>query len=355
MKTDGFTTEETKNYMKMLCRYVNSLSDITGIKRKDVYVMFDELNGCPGEYPNECPCMTIGTISSDDSVPLVLMPRSYSTTAFKNTVKNCQLDWGMMHELSHCYSFATDNKHFASAYNYTGDDVSTNVRGVTALQNCSQLRSTYVVKGSTNVGNYTTALINATYSFEGERPFYEVINVFGKYAKKYGWVSLEKLYGGDFDSPNIINGVVYGAIESLKYDKNSKYYNKDIKFTSADTYRFINNLYYLSKNASGYGKSKEQFKSFIKNFVGVNVFGDFINFKSNDSSLYEAGISDIKGDLNLDGRLTSADITEANKYFADNYNLNNNGLTPEGAFNFDMNSDGYINQEDLNKLKKSIK
>ena len=114
-------------------------------------------------------------------------------------------------------------------------------------------------------------------------------------------------------------------------------------------------MYYLSKNASGYGKSKEQFKSFITNFVGVNVFGDFINYKSNDSSLFEAKVSDIKGDLNLDQKINNEDINAANRYFADNYNFNNNGLSPEGAFNFDINSDGYINQEDLNLLKKLVK
>ena len=139
-------------------------------------------------------------------------------------------------------------------------------------------------------------------------------------------------------------------------DEKSNYWYKDILFKSPDTYRFINSMYYLSKNAAsnGYGATKENFKKFLKEFAGANVFANFVK-STNKSSLGEASVSKIKGDLNLDKKVNSTDIIFADRYFADNYNANNNGLSPEGAFNFDMNSDGYINQEDLNQLKKLAK
>ena len=362
LKTDGASTEETRQYMRMLCRYMNSLSDITGIKHKNIYVMFDEPH-------TTCPQCNHFVMSSDGTTVVVMMPENYGNfgansglISYKDTLKNCQLDWGLMHELAHCYSFTSKDSRFAAVYNYSLDDAHTNARGAVALQNCAQLRNIEVVLDGHKLGKYNTALTKARDLYSSD-PIFQVIGVFGKYGSTVtdGWVKLEKYFSGtyngengQFESPNIINGVVYGAQEVI--DEKSYYWYKDILFKSPDTYRFINSMYYLSKNAAsnGYGASKENFKKFLKEFAGANVFANFVK-STNKSSLGEASVSKIKGDLNLDKKVNSTDITFANRYFADNYNANNNGLSPEGAFNFDMNSDGYINQEDLNQLKKLAK
>ena len=226
------------------------------------------------------------------------------------------------------------------------------------MQNCLQTRDVQVVFNGHNVGNYKTALNNAKiFANEGD-PFFEIADFFGRYGNQIdnGWIKLETYFGGVYGNPNIINSVVYGAQEAIDQYSSYWWYNENT-FKTADTYRFINSIYYLGREAAsnGYGATKNDFKKFIRNFVGANVFTKYIVEKTNISDLGEASVSRLKGDLDLDGKITSADVTLGNKYFADNYSVPDNGLTPEGAFNFDTNSDGYINQEDLNYVKNHAK
>ncbi len=355
----GLSTDQLHTYMRTICRLMNSLSDITGIKHKDIYIMFDD-------DQSGCPQADHFVISNDGNAVVVRMPVAYfvnGTYAFLSTIKNNMLDWGFMHELSHCYSFTGVEKKFAQAYNHTIDDAHTNARGATAMQNCDQLKNIKIVLDSQYyLGNYKEALTKARSHKNSEAEVYDIIKVFGWYANNIndGWIKLEKYFGGEYDNPYVNNGALCAAQEAMNatdYKYYSTYNNKPIKFDSSETYRFINSMFYLSKQAAsnGYGASKDSFRKFLKNVVTDNVFAKFIVNKTNNGYLGEATVSTLKGDLNLDKKITSVDVDLGQKFLADNYNNPKNGLTPEGAFNFDTDSNGYINQEDLNNIKKKAK
>ncbi|MBQ6180960.1 MAG: hypothetical protein IJK31_04655 [Ruminococcus sp.] len=342
MNTDDITPEEQADFMRMLCRYVNSLADITNIHHDDIYIMFDE------KYA-ECPCCDHAIMSYDFSTATVMMPVGYNEHCFKDTVKNRQLDWGLMHEISHCYAFTGYETEFAKAYNFSLDDVHTNIRAITSMQNCLQLRSNNIVKNGVDLGDYTTALINAQPEFDAEKGFYDVINAYGRYASgvQNGWNILEKLFSGEYESPYLTNDVVYSALDTINSSENYRYGFDDgehtqILFKSADTYRFINSMYYLCKNA---GNANYRFNSFICDYMGADEFAGFINEKTNFSELGEANISHLSGDVNLD---RTTDISDQERLTG--YMNNTQGLSPEGAFNADFDKNGYIDQNDFMSL-----
>lgn len=343
LQNSGISSAQYNKWLSMLVRFVNSVSDITGIQHKNIYVMFNE-------EMSSTPNCDHFVISGDGESVVVKMSPNYP---INDTIKACQLDWGLMHELAHCYSFKTSNKTFAQAFNYNLDDVHTNVRAVTAMQNCSQLRSIEVVLDGVNVGNYKKAWYNA-YLKKSNEQYFKMLYPYYKYTTRVsnGWVNLEKYFNGRVETALLNNDVVYGAIETINEGSSytyGKYSSKPLIFETADTYRFINGFYYLCKNTSGYGATKANYKKFIKDFVGAEVYAAFIDTTTNESELWEAKKSNVKGDLTLDKKVNSNDIT-----WLDGYMKNTKGLSPEGAFNADYNKDGYINTADRTAISNLI-
>lgn len=325
-----------ENWLRTVARLASSVSDITGIKYDNVYIVIDdEQTSCP-----QCDHFAI----SDDAMNAVV--RVDTGTTYNSVIpamKNGQLDWGLMHEISHCFSFTGTEKTFAQGYNYSVDDVHTNVRGIVAFQNCSQLRNISLVLDGNNVGTYTKAMTNAANQCKG-KVLFDALGVFGKYVSKNGqtgWNNLEKYFlAEDTNGALLMNNIVCDARTAMYnggYD-----YNKH-KFNCDDDYRFINSMYYLCKTDSSYGKN--QFTKYIKEIVTPEVFVNYLD--SCNSALGEASISSLKGDLNLDEKITSADKTLLNQYMN-----NTKGLLPQAVANADMNGDGYVDQTDVNLLSK---
>ena len=341
--TQDIPKEVIEDYMRMLCRYINSLSELTNIHHKDIYVMFDE------RYV-DCACCDHAIISPDYTTAVVMMPVNYNADSFMQTIRDGRLDWGLMHEISHCYAFTGYENEFAKAYNFSLDDVHTNVRAITAMQNCQQLRDTAIVKNGVYLGCYEEAMINAQPECDAEKGFYDIINVYGKYAAKIpgGWEILEDLFSGEYESPYLTNDVVYGALDGINMSENYRYGFDDgihtpMLFLSADTYRFVNSMYYLCQNA---GFDNYRFSTFISDFVGADEFAGFIYEKTNYSELGEANISHLAGDVDLDRETGPSDYECLTGYMK-----NTNGLSPEGAFNADIDKNGYIDQNDLNTIE----
>lgn len=346
-KNSGITSAQYSKWLNMLVRFVNSVSDITGIQHKNIYIMFEDETS-----PN--PNCDHFVISNDGEGVTVKMSLNYTPAVLK-TIKEGTLDWGLMHELAHCYSFKSSNTKFAEAYNYNLDDVHTNVRAMTALQNCTQLRTVNISLDGTNVGNYSVAMHKA-YLSNTSSDLFKMLEVFYKYTKNSSsnWVVLEKYFKGNVESAYLNNDVVYGAIETINGSDCSytygKYSSKPIIFETADTYRYINGLYYLCKNTTGYGSTKANFKKFLKTYVGAEVFASFIDHQTNNSDLGEAIKSDVRGDLTLNKVANSTDVTWFNGYMN-----NTRGLSAEGAYNADYNKDGYINSADKSAISAAIK
>ena len=107
---------------------------------------------------------------------------------------------------------------------------------------------------------------------------------------------------------------------------------KQINFSSGLSY-IHPKVYKADNNNDGAVTYKDavEMKNYLKNHCGI-------------STLYRMG------DVNMDGKLTQADITKLNAYLTTSGSLNSNQ-----GFLADMNNDGVLNATDLSKLKALLK
>ena len=278
--------EKIEIWLKMLSRFINSLSDITGVKRKDIYIFVSSDSLC------NCPNMNESIIPSDDGtiIPAVLIPYANWVSAYKHTESSINdingenpvsLHLEYLHEVSHCYA---NFDAFRETFNGNADDGNTLIRGITALQNCTQLKECCVYCevnndnfefDTNNRGTYNKAVRNVTDArFEDNN--YKLLNLYAHYVDKYGengWAIIEKYFeGGDpaFDT-NLFSNVVQNAI------KNELKNTPDVDKTKCDdlcveSIKFINTLQFLQQNAPEYtyNNSIDGMSRFISDFVTKN-------------------------------------------------------------------------------------
>ena len=260
-----------EKWLKTLSRYINSLSDITGINRKDIYISeyADTLVGNPQKKENCIP----------DGKPVVLIPsktepwnKSYQEIreSLSNGLDFIHLEY--LHEVSHCYSIP--NTVFHDTFNGNADDGNTNIRGITAMQNCKELEKTNLCI-EYSIGSYKNAvrtLPNAKYSEGVDGANFQIMNMYANYVKKYennnwGWKVLECYFaGGDqFSNSNLFSEAVQNSVKNALNKPNCS-------FTNYETKKFINAMQFLQQNApdTTYSNPNTGMKRFIEDIVNKN-------------------------------------------------------------------------------------
>ena len=278
MDYDFFTNDDMETWLRTMSRFVNSLSDITGVKRKDIYIF---------EYADALcydPCKDEGMIPSSSimSNPAIMVPsEKYARTCIDvqdsiyTAPKSIHLLY--LHELSHCYAVG---ETFNSTFGCNLDDGNTNIRGITAMQNCEQLESAILfadnILKKSNLGTYTDAARNLADTKWNETVNFRIMNTFANYIERYnedGWALLEKYFeGGDpIFNANLYSSDVQKIItnklkDSEKISPEDKYKCDDL---CSDSYNFINTLQFFQQNAreKAYNDAKDGMIKFIDDFV----------------------------------------------------------------------------------------
>ena len=242
------TQENIETWLKTLSRYVNSLSNITGVKRNNIYIF---------EFADQlciCPCDDGYVIPANNPIHAVLVPSASWGPTYSDVQQSIQdspdsIHLLYLHELGHCYA----TKKFNNTFNCNIDDGNTNARGITAMQNCTELNQT-VLYANGNLGTYNVAFRNLADSKYGETVNFKILNMFANYIQEYGdkngWAILEKYFeGGDqFFNANLYASNFERAVkEELK--KSDDVNKNNCNNLCEESIKFINALQFLQQNA----------------------------------------------------------------------------------------------------------
>lgn len=335
-KNSGFSDSKYNNWLRNLGRYTSSLSAITDIKYEDIYISFDDPSV---QQPTSCCDYVVN--ESGQSVGVLIKFQPDTSGFILEQVMNGLFDWGIMHEISHAYSHLNGNNKSYEQFNTTGDEGLVNVRGITAIQNCSELRNINIGINGIDLGSYKHAMKNSADVY-GSNGLFDQLYIYDKYANSFreGWNVLEKItHGADSGiSSEALNGAIQFISESGKYTYGG-WGSNSICFSTRDTLRFINVLYFLSTNHPEYGTSKDKFKKFLNDYVGIDIFAHYYRERTNNDNYYNQSI--IYSDVNGDRVFNENDLLALKSFVA-----GKSALAPEGVYQADYNGDGCVNEQD---------
>ena len=126
-----------ENWARRLCVYANSLSKTTGVTLDTLYMNFDDPTDYFAYSANK-------KMSGGGEKYGFVGFNTDSTNAERELIASGRnvISWSALHEMAHSYAAGT-NSQFADNYICPGfDEYLTNARGLTAIQNCDNLRNT---------------------------------------------------------------------------------------------------------------------------------------------------------------------------------------------------------------------
>ncbi len=222
-------------WMKNITMYINSLKDVTGFSRGTMYLLFDDHECGTAHSANykldtqkEINGFTVFSISATDELLDVMNTNAKGIT------------WCVMHELSHSYACHTANNTFDTNYNYH-DEVHTNVRGITAIQNCQNLQNIRIYDNGAS-GTYNTIYSQRTPD-ENDFLFYMAKKMV-LIGDKYGWNKLRFFFSADTASSDYDHS--YSCETNLQAAAILKdYLNLDVTVTNPEYLKFVNVLHRL--------------------------------------------------------------------------------------------------------------
>ena len=343
-ETDAeFNDEKYNEWLRNLGRYISSLSDITEIKFEDIYISFDDSTTC--KPSSQCDYIND---DSGQAVGILIKFPVNSSPFHCGQIMDGNLDWGIMHEISHAYSFLNEQTQSYAYFNSYGDEGLVNVRGITAIQNCNELKSQKLVLNKAELGNYMHALKNsADIDDNYVNGLFDQLYIYDKYGSSFpeGWAVIEQIMLGECNE--IENSTLKTAIEFVKESKGYTYGDdgdNSVKFSTRSSIRFINALYYLCKNHPGFGSEPRDFKRFLREYVSIERLIHYCNQFPDGTNSYAlpSRLLDVDGDDDFDRDDLQA-ITD--------FVSGKRALSPEGVFQADYNNDGYIDEQDAAEIE----
>ncbi|MCR5729724.1 MAG: hypothetical protein K6G20_05135 [Ruminococcus sp.] len=267
-----------KKWAKRICMYANSLSQMTGVKLGTLYMNFNDPKACPYSSNSTVNgyCTKLGFVGISNS--------STQTVLERMKLDKNEIVWVILHEVGHSYGIQSESSkfwyNFVPIYNkdhsnYQDDDFFTNLRGLTAIQNCDNLRNTDIYIN--NNGTARTAKYNKILSaIQVSPPSSEYI--YYTFAKKvsniayimwesnvYGWEKLETYFAAQTDY-NYESDENRAAARAINDFLGTSYPVNDNNMTYA---RMTNNLRKLYKLTSGNGAFNQKgFKHFLSSCFG---------------------------------------------------------------------------------------
>ena len=275
--------DDTQTWLRTMSRFINSLSDITGIKRNEVYI----IDGSETLFSENCtcPCKDEYIIPSENGIPAVLVPRdkgwiNTSIDIEKSISYNPNsIHLLYLHEVSHFY--AKNDSVFQDLFNGNVDDGNTNIRGITAMQNCEELKNTILFAENEifKSGNLETYQVAARYLADGkysETVNFRILNMYANYIETYGdkgWAILEKyLEGGDpFFNKNLFSRNVERIIKK-ELENSDRVDETKCDDLSAESIKFMNAMQFFQQNAPDNDpfNQRKAMHNFINNIVNKN-------------------------------------------------------------------------------------
>ena len=265
IKNDGTVKAEyMKKWAKRICMYINSLSKMTGIKHETFFICFNHPTN-PGvvgysanwdidEQMNKYGFVAIGFDASN--IEIERMRNGYD-----------ELTWTVMHEIAHSYCIGAKPVNYDSNYSFD-DDYVTNIRGITAIQNCDNLHGTKILfefGGRTYYNTYDKIFSDMKEYIN--LPVIQYPCGFAKIARDYSWETLEKFFAATSDNDiNRKESKDAAQLLNAALDMNVP--------LSSDLYiRFVNNLRKL-QSLCWNGYNKYSFISFVDQYFGLeNICG----------------------------------------------------------------------------------
>lgn len=224
-----------KKWMKNITMYINSLRDVTGFSRGTMYMLFDD---------PECPTANSANYKLDSKKEINGFT-AFGINATNETLSVMEenqnaITWCVMHELSHSYACHMANNTFDTNYNYH-DEVHTNVRGITAICNCENIRNITIYDNGVK-GRYNTIYSQRTPD-SNDFLFYmakKMVNI----GEEYGWNKLEFFFSADTATSEYDHS--YSCETNLEAAAVLKdYLNLDVTVTNSEYLKFVNVLHRL--------------------------------------------------------------------------------------------------------------
>lgn len=331
-KKSGVTNSAIKNWARNNCLFLNSLSDITGIKKNTVFVEF-----YGGGYCNNNKLDT----SFYDKYSFV----SLDTNA-TNAIISYWKSWNEnqppvmiqeeLHEYAHVYSldyekytsestsppgydseiYSYNNEkyrrnNFSNFYNMNADDIFTNVRGITAIQHCYNLRNKLYLSSTNKKGEAHTYCKYDTFLQEyleyidtTHRNWREAENVVNDYrahwfnatiakitVERNAWEPLKLFFKGE--APSKITDDVYKdfgiylfgnnstKFKGINWDLSDKIsYPSDI-VRSEEKVKLVNTTYKLWQLFNYESEpNKYAFEAFLNNYFDKDLLRSFCNLNN---------------------------------------------------------------------------
>ncbi len=254
-KYPGHYSTNMEKWAKKLCMYANSLSDVTGVKLGTVYINFDE------PYADTYAWAYSGNWRMNDKKDeLGYVALSTAASAVEIDFAAEQPDvmtWTLMHEMAHSYAINCTPSTFDAKYDFN-DEYLTNVRGLTAIQNCDNLRGLDV--------NFAEHYAKYDEIFEEINPavsdpcFYHARKLV-KLGKTYGWDKLEAYFKAD-SAESYTSDANYAYANALK-----TYLGKSFSTNNGTYLKYVNSLRKLMELCWGYC-NEQSFTSFVEQNFG---------------------------------------------------------------------------------------
>lgn len=346
-KSTYLSDQQYDEWLMTLGRYISSLSDITGIEFRDIYICFDD----PSVFMPSSQCDYI-TDDTGKNVGILIKYPDDTSQYHCRQIMDDYFDWGIMHEISHAYSYLNDITQSYAAYDSLGDEGLVNVRGIAAIQNCSELRSKNLILNGTVLDNYVHALSSSANADNNalQNCLFDQLYLYDKYANSFseGWAVIEKIMLGD--SIEMSSETLDTAIQFVKESGSCSYGgggDSTLSFSTRTALRFINVLYYLCSNHPRYGSDQKAFRKFLGSYVGIDVLSHYCNQFLSVADRYDLPtvLYDVDGNNVFD-----RNDPQAVRDFA----AGKITLSPEGVFQADFDKDGYVTGQDADEMEKQL-
>ncbi len=232
---DHVNTDALKKWLKNMTMYINSLSDVTGFSRGTMYMLFNDAE-CATAHSANYKLDSKKQINGFTAFGLKTTEEAISVMGNEENA----ITWGVMHELSHSYACHTANNTFDTNYNYH-DEVHTNVRGITAIFNCENIRDITICEGSAK-GSYNNIYYQRTP--DSNDFLYYMAKKMVNIGEKYGWNKLEFFFSADTAHSDYNHS--YSCDTNLHAASVLKdYLELDVSETNPEYLKFVNVLHRL--------------------------------------------------------------------------------------------------------------
>ena len=264
-----------ESWAKRLCVYANSLSKTTGVKNDTLYMDFH----VSGDFYAHCNNDTINNGGD-----------KYGYVGYTEDAANAELidiatgrniiTWTSLHEMAHSYADGT-NSEFRNNYiffqpeegdknAFSFDEYLTNARGLTAIQNCDNLRNTDI-----HNGNHYEKYNKIAHIVAKDWPDNKMMQV-ASYLTYLNWDILEAYFAAESDNDTDF------AVSEDAARKLNEYMGIEVPITE-NYLKFVNNFRKLTILKKG-AYNEANFRSFLR---AAHFKNDFMKELVTELRFYE--------------------------------------------------------------------